>query len=56
MTAGYKPCNEKGETDQDKLPEELKVKDARLLLGKEDLCFKVFVNFSNKLPANLSTY
>ena len=56
MTAGYKPCNEKGETDPDKLPEELKVKDARLLLGKEDLCFKVYVNFQNKLPANLSTY
>ena len=56
MTAGFAPCNEKGETEKDKLPEEFKVNDARLLLGKEGLIFKVYAKFQNKLPANLSTY
>ena len=56
MTAGFKPCNEKGETEVDKLPDEFKVKDARLLLNKENLYFKVYVNFLNKLPPTLCTY
>ena len=54
LTIGYQPCNDKGQTEEDALPEEIMVDDASELIGYKDLFFKLNVKCAKDLPAQLN--
>lgn len=55
LTIGYKPCNEEGDVDEDKLSDEFMVDDVMELVGKKDLFFVVYVKQAVDLPEGACT-